>query len=246
MIAAHVDSGNLESHSLWFRYKSEVWPEESPQRDVVHNMMRVLRSIRFKRFAYVSAPITSGKFLYELQLKKRCFVAKEQLMEEAIAHNYLAGWQLVEDLRKRRDCPILYPADLVPVHQQWEQSHFQALWLNIIAELCTEIHMCEGWELSNGGVEEFTHVMQLRLGLPAHPDLIFYNTKGSEAVERERMKNIAVYDHRGKIIPLQEGMKLIERAASWMRDRGFDTARLKSSLTLLRWTDTMIRQGFYQ
>jgi len=235
----------LESRSLWFRYKTLVWLQESPQRDVVHNTMRLLRSIRFRELAYVSVPITSGKFFYKLQLAHPR-ATRDELMTASINHNYQVGWEFAENLQKHRNCPILYPADLVPAHQQWEQDHFQALWLSIIGEFCTEIHMCEGWEFSNGGREEFAHVMQLRLGLPSHPKLIFFNTKNSEEAERKRMKTIMVYDHRGNAISLQDGVKLIEGARAWMKNRCLNGAKFENSLDLLHWTDSMIQQGFYQ
>ena len=155
----------LESISLWYKYKIKVWLEKSEQTAVVHNIMRVLRAIHNSgNLAYVSVPITSGIFLYNLRLE-RPLMKKEVQVKMAIEHNYRTGWDLVDEIRNRRDCPILYPADLIPVHQEWEQAHFQALWLSIIAEKCTELHMSEGWEYSNGGSEEFVHVWQLKLGL---------------------------------------------------------------------------------
>ena len=241
-----VGEGLLEQNSLWLQYKSQVWLQESPQRDVVHNTIRFLRSIRnSQRLAYVIVPITTGKFYYDLQ-RERPTTALDALRDAAFAHNYQIGWDLVKKLQSRLDCPIVYPADLMPIHQQWEQTHFQALWLEIISELCTEVHMCEGWEFSNGGTEEFVHVMQLRLGLPKHHDLVFWNTKNNEVAERERMKNIAVYNHLGDTISLQDGMSLIRTALAWVRRHGFNARTLERSLELLSWTGDMIRTGFYQ
>lgn len=238
----------LEAKSLWYKYKTEVWLQETEQLAVVHNIMRVLRAIRNSGdLAYVSVAITSGKFLYELQLETG--LSRGELIERAIEHNYKTGWELVKDLEKRSGCPILYPADLTPIHQEWEQSHFQALWLSIIAEKCTELHMSEGWEYSNGGSEEFTHAMQLRLGIPKHKDLVFFNTKENEESERERMRNIKVYDHRGNPLSLDDGIFLIEESLSWLRDNDFDSRASKTldnSLQLLHWTGDMIGKGFYQ
>lgn len=241
-----TEEPTLESKSLWYKYKTTVWLQESAQEVVVHNIMRVLRSIRnLKELAYLSVPITSSKFLYELQLNHPLML-KREMVKRAIEHNYHVGCQLVKDLKTRLACPVIYPADFVPVHQQWEQNYFQALWLNIIAELCTEVHMCEGWEYSNGGSEEFTHTMQLKLGLPKHHDLLFFNTKNSEGADRDRMKNITVYDHRGHVISLQNGARTIENSLSWLRDHGFNAKRLENCLDLLRWTDDMIQRDFYQ
>lgn len=236
----------LESQSLWYRYKTAVWLSDSEQTAVVHNIMRVLRAIRnYGDLAYVSVPITSGKFLYELKLRHP-LMRKEEQIKRAIEHNYNAGWDLVEELQVRRNCSILYPADLVPVHQQWEQVHFQALWLSIISEKCTELHMSEAWEYSNGGSEEFVHAWQLKLGLPRHKDLAFFNTKETEEAERERMRNIRVYDHNGNPLLVEDGIAALERAAFWLNRNDFEPKTIQNSRKLLSWTREMIKAGFYQ
>lgn len=91
-------------------------------------------------------------YFYLMQLDNPA-VPQKELLKDAIERNYLTGWKFVEELKKRRNSPIIYPADLTPAHQQWEQDHFQALWLSIIAEFCSELHMSQGWEYSNGGCE---------------------------------------------------------------------------------------------
>lgn len=236
----------LESKSLWYKYKTSIWLSETPQEAVVHNIMRALRSISFVGgLAYVSVPITSGKFLYELKLTNPLMSNEEQI-NKAIEHNYFTGLQFLEKLKKRIDCPVLYPADLVPIHQQWEQAHFQALWLSIIAEMCTEVHMTEGWEFSNGGSEEFTHVMQLKLGLPRHNDLLFFNTKETEKDSRERMRNIKVYNHYGELLSIHDGIQAIKESLRWLKDLGLKAKTLENSLDLLYWTSGIMSRGFYQ
>lgn len=236
----------LEAQSLWYRYKAEVWLSSSPQTAVVHNIMRTLRAIRnMGSLAYVSAPITTGKYWYNLQLENPSTDTRS-LLEQAIKHNYLQGWIFVESLQKRIGHPILYPADLTPVHQKWEQAHFLALWLSIIAERCTEVHMLQDWEYSNGCVEEFTHVMQLRLGIPRHKDLAFYNTKEDEKSERERMRTIKVYDSAGCLINLEEGVQAIKKAAQWTIQNHFDASKLTRCVHLLQAAQNMLEQGFYQ
>jgi len=241
-----VDVQNLESLSLWYKYKTGVWLEKTEQTAVVHNIMRVLRAFHNSgNLAYVSIPITSGRFLYDLMLR-RPLMRKEAQIKMAIEHNYRVGWDFVDILRVRVNYPILYPADLTPVHQEWEQAHFQALWLSIIAEKCTELHMSEGWEYSNGGSEEFVHVWQLKLGLPKHPGLLFFNTKETEESERERMKNLVVYSHQGEALSLNDGIEAMERSLTWLRERNFEAKTLENSLSLLHQTGEMIQQSFYQ
>ena len=236
----------LESISLWYKYKTAVWLKESAETTVVHNIMRVLRAIHGSSdLAYASIPVTSGRFLYELKQRKPLVLANIQI-EEAIKHNYSFGWKFVEDIRARRTCPVIFPADLIPVHQKWEQVHFQSLWLSIIAEKCTEVHMAHGWEYSNGASEEFTHVMQLKLGLPKHNNLVFWNTKELIEVECERMRNILVYDDTGRVLSLSRGCKLIEKSLAWIKKNNFSAPVIKNCLDLLRLTENMLTQNFYQ
>lgn len=234
---------SLKSISLWYRYKTEVWPKETAQTAIVHNIMRTLRSYRnFKRLAYVTVSVTTGKTYYD-ELRKD--PDAPDLMQRVMSINYELGYELVERLVATRDYPILYPADLTPRHRDWEQAHFQALWLNIIAEQCTEVHLCEGWNFSSGSVEEFTHVMQLKLGLPKHTDLIFFNTKGEEAEERERMRNIAVFDHLGNPMAIERGQALVEAAIEEL-ETDFPTDRLRRALDSLKSTGDLLTEGFYQ
>ena len=163
-------------------------------------------------------------------------------------HNYHEGWGLVEKVIERRRCNALYPADLVPARQKWQQEDFQALWLSIIAEMCTELHMCAGWNFSNGGIEELIHVFQLKLGLPQHKGFVFYNTKGGEAIERDRMRSIAVFDDQGNPITIADTIREVEQATSWLKRQRlpFPTAHHTSCLKTLLWTQKKIQEGFYQ
>jgi|SRR3989344_4590311 len=241
-----IEEATLESQSLWYKYKTQVWLDQnSEQTAVVHNIMRTLRAFRnVKELAYVSVPVTSGMFLYELKLSRSDMSKKEQV-EAAIRHNYHLGWEFVEELSARRNCPIIFPADLIPAHQQWEQAHFQALWLSIIGEMCTEVHMSRGWEFSNGGSEEFTHAWQLKLGLPRHPGLLFYNTKESEESERNRMKRIMIYDHLGQPITIEQGIDAIRNSLAWLKTRNFEAQTLENCLILLEETRDALSMGVY-
>jgi len=173
-------------------------------------------------------------------------MSEEAQLEMVTSHNYYVAWKFLTALQQRINCPIIFPPDLTPAHQEWEQEHFQALWLSIIAEKCTELHLIDGWEFSNGCAEEFTHVMQLKLGLPRHDILAFYNTKEDEADERQRMKSILVYNQKGESISLHDGYFAISRAVGWLKKNRFSSERLEKCLENLRWTARMLADGFYQ
>lgn len=227
----------LEEISLWYRYKTAIWNARTPQANTVHNIMRVLRSIHFPDgLVYISTPITSGKVSHE----------RDKQTREMIYQNYSRGWKFFERLKKRMKEPILFPADLVPIHQEWEQDHFMALWLSIISEKTTKVAMNNFWEYANGSVEEFVHIMQLRLGIPSHKKLLFFNTKEKEQEERKRMRNISVEDYKGKSMSLCEGYEKIQKALIWTRKHGLESPRIERSLNLLEKTKEMLDCGFYQ
>jgi hypothetical protein len=239
---------SLEANSLWYKYKMAVWGRESPESATIHNIMRTLRSIRHMGpLAYISVPITSGLYYYEQKLAHP-EMDKGLLMSYVMDHNYHLGWSQVKKVSESRRCSVLYPADLIPARQKWQQADFQALWLSIIAEFCTELHMCKGWKFSNGGIEELIHTFQLRLGEPKSGSLDspFYNTKGNHEQELKRMQNIAIFDSNGQPITMDRAAMEIEEASAWLRIHGFPTDHHEKTLEILLWTRDMVKKGFYQ
>jgi hypothetical protein len=239
--------GELEDKSLWYRYKTDVWLRDTPEAAVVHNIMRVLRSIHNHHgLGYISMPITSGKTLYDL-IQEHPRIRTSDLCEKAFDQNYCRSVEFLDELKRTKALPVILPAEMTPARQHWEQPVFMALWLSIIAEQCTEVYMAEDWQYSNGACEEFTHVMQLRLGIPRHKDLLFFRTgSGTEDTQRERMRRIAVYDRSYSPISIEQGIKAIEKAARWVKSRGFGQGRLEKCVELLYWTREKIAEGFYQ
>ncbi|MDP6293690.1 MAG: hypothetical protein QGG83_02935 [Candidatus Woesearchaeota archaeon] len=260
----------LEAKSLWYKYKTQVWSAECEQTYAVHNIVRTFRALHgMKEFAYLSVPITSGIELYaclerayDINDPLREFLTRpasshdkrdaspeyDDIMASTIDYNYRKGYEFLKELQKRTDSPILHPADLVPRGHKWEQAHFQALWLTLIAENSTSLHMSPQWEFSTGAVEEFTHVYQLRLGLPeGEPGgSPFYNTQQSYQDARERMRSIDVLDPEGNPLSIEAGIEQITSAISWVENNRFNTDRLTSAVELLEWTQQRIAEGFYQ
>jgi hypothetical protein len=190
-------------------------------------------------------PVTSGKFLYNLMVENPECSAK-QLINLAIERNTVTGQKFVKDIASKLTYPIIFPAAMTPARQGWEQDHFQALWLSIIAEKCTDHYMISGWEFSNGCAEEFTHSYQLKLGIPHNGNLIFFNTKESEEEAERRMKSIQIFDHNGKILTIKKGYAKIKKAVAWIEERKFEAPKLKNCLELLEWTGDKLEKGFFQ
>jgi hypothetical protein len=236
----------LEEQSLWYRYKTAVWGQETPQATVVHNIMRVLRSMRnTPQLGYMTTPVSSGRLFYELLRSFRGECPEQDLRRRATDQNYDHSLVFLHDLESRTNYPLIFPPDVSPARIEFEQPHFMALWLSVIAEKCTCQYLDEGWQYSNGCVEEFTHVWQLKLGMP-RGKFAFFNTKEHENDARKRMRNIISYDHELFPISIEAGYRKIQEAAEWMVDREITTMRLCDCLDLLDWTGDKLAAGFYQ
>jgi hypothetical protein len=214
-------NNTTENNSLWKLYKEKVWLENSSQTAIVHNILRVLRSIRTE-FNYVSTPITSGKVMYE----------NDYDIEKIIDINTIDGLKFANELKDIDN--ILLPVELIPTdHYKWEQEHFQALWLSIIAEKCKNVYMNDGWEYSNGCSEELVHTFQLRLGPPKHESLLFFNTKESEYESVERMKSIRIFDRKRNEIFPQEALEKLNVSTSVLNKRGVNCSKLERAKNYL-------------
>jgi len=237
---------SLEDMSLWYKYKTSVWNEKSPESITIHNIMRIIRSIYTNELAYLSVPISSGLLFYDTMIENG--ELGENQINSIKTENYRIGFLTLKSLKERLNMPIIFPADMVPIEQNWEQAHFQALWLSIIAEKCTELHMARFWQYSNGATEELTHTFQLKLGLPNDDKTIFYNTKEGEERSRERMKSIKIYDYKGNHIYLDEAHSRIGDSINFLEKNGFEdkSKKLKQCLKALAWTEDRIEEGFYQ
>ncbi len=203
----------LEEMSLWYQYKTKVWlDEKNPVTPIVHNIMRILRSIR-GTFNYISTPITSGKLAFDNPFLNKSVVINE---------NIINGYNFAERLGLPN---MIIPSELLPTeHFKWGQDDFQALWLSVIAEKCHAVFMNKDWEYSNGCSEELVHTFQLRLGVPTHDKLLFFNTKEKLQDSVHRMKNIDIYDHTGHRISIGLAIKKLEASSALVKSEKLNRA----------------------
>lgn len=206
----------IEDISLWYKYKTKVWLDNSPQSVSVHNIVKVLRSVR-GTLNYISTPVTSGKWLYDQN--------REVPFDELINYNYLKGLEFLEELSDINN--LLLPSDLTPnFNFKWNQDHFQALWLTIIAEKAENVYMNDGWEYSNGCTEELVHTFQLRLNLPRHKDILFFNTKEKESDSIERMKNIKIFDRNRNEISIDQAIESLSKSIPYIQSKNHSVDKL--------------------
>lgn len=146
--------GKLEEISLWYRYEAGICGDESYLVDTIHDLPNVLRCVTNfpDLLAYVSMPFSSGKRLYDRILQTG--EDSRGLRDSVIKENYQYTLEFVSVLRKNLPYPVVFPGNFMPIDLQWEQKHFMALWLGIIAERVSELRMMPDWEFSNGCSED--------------------------------------------------------------------------------------------
>lgn len=236
--------GDLEKISLWYKYKEQVWPSANrpdlqddelldEKQKTIHNMVRLFRCISSPGLAYLCCPVSSGKELYERLVGCRPEDVAE-IKKEFMFDNHSRSLRFLADLESRASVPILYPGNYEPAWQKWEQPHFQALWLDIIAEKVTEMHVADDWEYSTGASEEFTHAFQLRLGLPESRERVY---------ERRVEGQIDIYDSAGNELDISDGLMRMGAAIKYIKGLGFDAKRLVHCKNVLVKTQRLIEQG---
>lgn len=213
-------------------YEGYIFPDE--RKNLIDLALGAFRSIRFP-VAYVSMPISSGKLLYDVLEKKGCrtldelaSVDKDAIYNEIIAPNIEMGICAADKIRT--SLPPLAPSVFEGKKFRWSQQEYMALWYKVIEERAREMHMTDGWEYSNGGVQEFTRAMMMHHKTPWWDGERFQALPGEDyAKVIEDMSKIKIYDINGKPLFLEKGYGMIENAVSDLGKRGFDASSLKES-----------------
>lgn len=250
--------------SIWRKYKTEVWYKKNDTRsEIIHDIARIVRGMPCsKGVGYLSTPITSGKQLYIMMQERGLKEHDKKVMADNIKINEEKGIEKIHDMMKYIDIPIIYPGAFFPVngydsYSKWETPQFMALWLTLIGENATALFMNDDWEYSNGCAEEFTHAVQMKLGYPTHPNILFSNPIESIAFDSRRqisrLEKIKIYEAKlvpggiisnhdaaknldGTIISAQEGMEKISNAIKDIRQMGFNPTNLEETLRILEKT----------
>lgn len=111
--------------------------------------------------AYASSAITSGHRMYELFKEHKVTsvadlnkVDAELFKGKILRTNIEAGEEFGAILRasKRYDA-VIVPATFFA--KGWAQEHYMAFWEEVIRRFADSVHFNDGWEYSNGCVDEF-------------------------------------------------------------------------------------------
>ncbi len=147
--------------------------EELSNLGIVLGAYRSFRGDRRAHVAYVSMPITSGKRLYDVfsaenvrsvdELAKKC--GKAALWEMVMQPNITEGISVADRLGKRENLLFIAPSVFEAKKWRWSQDAYMSLWYRVIGEMAGKHVVINGWEYSNGGVDEvlFSLFLQWRV-----------------------------------------------------------------------------------
>ncbi len=183
--------------------------------------------------AYLTMPVTSGRRFYEVleahgasTLDELLKVSPDALREEIILPNIAESVALAETVAARIGIPLVVPGVFEARRQRWTQDEYMCLWMRLITGSVSQVHLCDGWEFSNGGAAEFARAILIRHRcLPG------------------RDEPMAVLDARGEAVGIEDGAELLSRAVRDLRARGFPTAPLGRELARLGGFAAMVAHG---
>ena len=177
--------------------------------------------------AYVSMPITSGKILYDVLEKKGVRNIEElikqdpnSLYNDIIKPNVEMGIMAADNLDTK--LPPIAPSVFEAKKFRWSQEDYMSLWLKVIEERAEEMHMTDGWEYSNGGVQEFVRAMQMQF--------LFAHVPNASPEFYQRMRKITVFDLNKKELRLNDGFNKIKESILDLNKRGFPNNSLRESV----------------
>ena len=222
-----------------FDFPEKTYEYDLPEdrKDLVDLVLGAFRSIRGP-VAYVSMPITSGKLLYDVLEKKGVTslaelaqVDKPAIYDDIIKPNVDMGIAAADKITTT--LPPLAPSVFEGKKFRWSQEEYMALWLKVIEERAREMHMTEGWEYSNGGVQEFTRAMQMYHFINYSPERYLELSEWNRTRLTRDMATIKVFDMDGERLRLVEGRELVQNAIADLHKRGFDASSLEQSAIAL-------------
>jgi len=217
--------------------------------DNINIVLGAYRSIRHP-VAYASMPITSGKLFYDVLEHKGVKTLEElskkdsgALYNEIIKPNIENGIKFADSLKEQIGLPPLAPSVFEAKKQSWSQKEYMFMWFRVIEERAEEMHMMDGWEYSNGGVQEFTRAMEMQLGFINPSNGMEHFPQGLNLEEEyNRIQKIKVYSQSKNEIRLDDGFFMVSDAIKDLDKRGFEYDNLFTSLHKL----ISVAGSFYQ
>ena len=114
---------------------------------------------------YASAPITSGRRLFELRKDHPEQLENPQALNELVIRpNLESASRFAERLRKKYGARVLDPSKL-PILKGWSQKHYYRLWGDVVRLYTGLAVFLDGWEYSSGCTYEY--IVAITCGIPA-------------------------------------------------------------------------------
>ena len=157
----------------------------------------------------MSAPITSGKRLLDLNKNSLDIEEEGTLLLEIIKHNRAHARTVKKRIKHSLDGIIVDPT-LVEDIDEWEQDDYRYLWAQVIKKYANTVVCINDWNYSNGCAYEFLIAKQLRLRV-INEDL--------------------------QTLPIDKGIILIERAIVEFADHHISTRFLEAVVKELKKID---------
>jgi len=214
--------------------------EELTNLGIVLGAYRSFRGNRRNHIGYVSMPITSGKRLYDIFSKEQVQTVdeliakcgKDILWEMVMKPNIQEGVAFADSLGKRDNLLFIAPSVFEAKRWRWSQDAYMSLWYRVIGEMAGKHVLMDGWEYSNGGVDEvlFSLFLQWRIirasttknaseifGLKNFsPEMSF----DESSKELDAMWKIVIVDSAGNEIRLDSALEKCVEAAKDLKARG--------------------------
>lgn len=188
---------------------NKVKDDERKQCNLVVAAYRSVQST----LAYVTMPITSGKRLYDVMeahgVRTRAELKEKYpkaVTDEIIPWNNEHGFAFAAAVKTRTRLPVVLPGAFEGgISYSWREEQYMYMWLRMMEDLCAEHHLIEGWEYSDGSVEEFAKSMEMKKGYCDRSD-------------------ITVLDQNGNEMTLERGEALVRAARADILRRGFSAS----------------------
>jgi hypothetical protein len=173
-------------------------------------------SVLASRITYVSTPITSGAALYAAMDAAGVSTVEELRRDAAFFRANVIDVNIAAaDAVARRMVSfggaVIAPAAFEARSLGWSQDEYMGLWLDVIERKATTLAMVDGWQLSNGGAEEYLQALLMQ-------------------ADRRDRTDVEVVDARGEVIPHLTAMRLLADAVADLLGRGFEPTSLARTL----------------
>ncbi len=180
-------------------------PENPKEVELVLSAYRAI----YSPFSYFSHAVTTGVRFYQV-LKRHGVKSRQELnpdiVEKEIIRPNMEEAREKSGLLAAKTCfPIVVPGDFEEATANWPQEYSMQFWFAVIDEKVKEIYMMDGWEYSNGAVQEFTRGIENRV----------------------KSSSINVYNEKGNILSLEEGIEKLDEAIYELENNGFSIPILK-------------------